>query len=117
VKHRAIDAQGCMANAKQPSHIPIDLKVVRPASNIPGNPHMKISELPKNHTKTEIPLYDLVFSDFDDTDQNPRPGLGYHQLYDPQARIALIAKLPDVPRTGDTVTLLWDDVDVQRYGY
>jgi hypothetical protein len=104
-----------MANAKQPSHIPIDLKVVRPASNIPGNPHMKISELPKNHTKTEIPLYDLVFSDFDDTDQNPRPGLGYHQLYDPQARIALIAKLPDVPRTGDTVTLLWDDVDVQRY--
>ena len=57
----------------------------------------------------------LVFSDFNDSDENPRRGLGYHQLYDPNKRIGLTAKLPDVTRVGDTITLYWNNNDVQQY--
>ena len=51
----------------------------------------------------------LTFTDINDSPDNPRLGLGYHQLYDPGKKVGLIAKLPDVTRVGDTVTLYWNE--------
>jgi hypothetical protein len=75
---------------------------------------MKTTRLPKSASKSDD-LNPLVFTDFVDTDENPRRGLGYHQLYDPTAFIGLLASLPDIPRTGDIVTLYWGINEVQRY--
>ncbi|MEB0078136.1 hypothetical protein QN386_12775 [Pseudomonas sp. CCI3.2] len=60
-------------------------------------------------------LNDLVFTDINDSPDNPRLGLGYHQLYDPTSFIGLISKLPDVTRVGDTITLFWDGDIAQQY--
>lgn len=75
---------------------------------------MDIRNLPKSAINP-LALSDLVFTDFNDAPDNPRPGLGYHQLYDPTKMVSLIAKLPEVTRVGDTITLYWDTVNVQQY--
>ncbi len=85
---------------------------------------MKIENLPRaplqpNGSAGPRALNPLVFNSFDDTPDNPRPGLGYQQLFDRTRPVTLTAKLPDVTRVGDTVELFWDDDDddvpVQTY--
>jgi hypothetical protein len=66
-------------------------------------------------TRSITALNSLVFTDINDSPDNPRLGLGYHQLYDPTALIGLVAKLPDVTRVGDTITLYWDSAIAQTY--
>ena len=75
---------------------------------------MNINNLPKNQ-KGGRSLSDLVFTDINDSPDNPRFGLGYHQLYDYTSKVGLIAKLPDVTRVGDRVNLYWDGANVQEY--
>jgi hypothetical protein len=77
---------------------------------------MKIENLPRaplqpNGSAGPRALNPLVFNSFDDTPDNPRPGLGYQQLFDRTRPVTLTAKLPDVTRVGDTVELFWDDDD------
>jgi len=77
---------------------------------------MKIENLPRaplqpNGSAGPRALNPLVFNSFDDTPANPRPGLGYQQLFDRTRPVTLTAKLPDVTRVGDTVELFWDDDD------
>jgi hypothetical protein len=83
---------------------------------------MKIENLPPaprqpNGSASPRAINPLVFSSFDDTPDNPRPGLGYQQLFDRTRPVTLTAKLPDVTRVGDTIKLFWDDdaVPVQTY--
>lgn len=61
------------------------------------------------------PLNPLVFTSINDVPENPRLGLGYHQLYDPTVPVGLIARLPQKCREGDVLTLFWDTVQVQQY--
>lgn len=75
---------------------------------------MDINKLPRN-PKGGKALNDLVFTDINDSPDNLRFGLGYHQLYDPAAKVGLIAMLPDVTRDGDKITLYWDGAKVQEY--
>jgi len=74
---------------------------------------MNIQSLPRSLRADE--LNPLVFTSINDIPANPRLGLGYHQLYDPTKPVPLIARLPDVIRVGDVVTLFWDGVNVQQY--
>ena len=60
-------------------------------------------------------LNPLVFTSINDVPENTRLGLGYHQLYDHSVPVGLIARLPEVCREGDILTLFWDNVEVQRY--
>ena len=83
---------------------------------------MKIENLTRaprqpNGSASPRAINPLVFSSFDDTPDNPRPGLGYQQLFDRTRPVTLTAKLPDVTRVGDTIKLFWDDdaVPVQTY--
>ncbi len=78
------------------------------------NVTMKIANLPKSPAGV-LALNPLVFTGINDTPENPRLGLGYHQLYDFTQPVSLIAKLPDVTRVGDTIALYWDDAQVQTY--
>lgn len=75
---------------------------------------MDIKDLPKN-PKGGRALNPLVFTGFDDTPDNPRPGLGYKQLYDITVPVGLIAALPATVRPGNLVQLYWDDTEQQRY--
>lgn len=75
---------------------------------------MDMKNLPQSFVDV-LALNDLVFTDFNDSPDNPRPGLGYHQLYDPSKMVSLIAKLPSDTRVGDTITLYWDGANVQQY--
>lgn len=75
---------------------------------------MNINNLPRR-ANDDPTLHDLVFTDINDSADNPRLGLGYHQLYDPEAKVGLIAKLPNVSRVGDTITLYWNGTQVQEY--
>ena len=75
---------------------------------------MDIKKLPRN-PKGGRALNELVFTEIDDSPDNPRFGLGYHQLYDPDSRVGLLAKLPDITRVGDTIILYWDNFNVQEY--
>lgn len=74
---------------------------------------MNIKNLPRSLRADE--LAPLVFTSINDTPENPRLGLGYHQLYDPTKPVPLIAPLPEVVRDGDLVTLFWDGEKVQEY--
>jgi hypothetical protein len=75
---------------------------------------MDIKKLPRN-PKGDVALNPLVFTDIDDSPDNQRLGLGYHQLYDRTVRVGLIALLPDVTRVRDTIILYWDSRNVQQY--
>lgn len=75
---------------------------------------MDIKKLPRN-PKGDVALNPLVFTDIDDSPDNQRLGLGYHQLYDRTVRVGLIARLPDVTRVRDTIILYWDSRNVQQY--
>lgn len=48
---------------------------------------MNINNLPRR-ANDDPTLHDLVFTDINDSADNPRLGLGYHQLYDPEAKLA-----------------------------
>lgn len=74
---------------------------------------MKIKDLPRSTSADELPP--LVFTSINDSPDNPRFGLGYKQLSDPIARVPLAARLPEVIRAGDTMTLYWDGANVQQY--
>lgn len=75
---------------------------------------MNINNLP-THAAGGKALNPLVFSSIDDSPNNPRLGLGYAQLFDETRPVPLVAKLPDVTRVGDSITLYWDDEDIQNY--
>ncbi|MFJ3483634.1 hypothetical protein ACIPL1_09655 [Pseudomonas sp. NPDC090202] len=75
---------------------------------------MNIKDLPKN-PKGGRALNPLVFTGFDDSPNNPRPGLGYKQLFDTTVPVGLIAALPATVREGDLVVFYWDDIERQKY--
>jgi hypothetical protein len=75
---------------------------------------MEVKNLPQGLGGV-LALNDLVFTDINDSPDNTRFGLGYHQLYDPNKLVGLIAKLPEVTRVGDTITLHWDSAIAQQY--
>jgi hypothetical protein len=74
---------------------------------------MNIDTLPSSASADE--LNPLVFSSLNDVEDNPRLGLGYHQLYDPTVPVPLIARLPEICREGDIMTLFWDGLQAQQY--
>ena len=54
-------------------------------------------------------LHPLVITDMD-SGGLPRDGLGWSELFDPTRVVSMSAKLPDVVRVGDEVSLFWTSV-------
>ncbi|MFJ3483636.1 hypothetical protein ACIPL1_09665 [Pseudomonas sp. NPDC090202] len=75
---------------------------------------MTTEDLSRN-ARSARALNPIVFTVFDDTDRNPRPGLGVEQLSDPQRPVAMIASLSTDIGLDDTVTLYWDDKVQQTF--